>query len=86
MSGVNKEYILFPKSVTTFIRNIDDHWAIYIFFRAKEKDTLAKVNRANSISTTNWIFIIDKLLPLRTVIPEVIKLQDKKRKEKAHKN
>lgn len=86
MSCGNKEDILLPKSDTTIVGNVEDHSPIYIFFRTNGKDTLAEVNRKNSIITTNWIFNIDKRLPLRIVIPEVIKLQDKKRKEKAHKN
>lgn len=86
MSCGNKEDILLPKSDTTIVGNVEDHSPIYIFFRTNGKDTLAEVNRKNSIITTNWIFNIDKRLPLRIVIPEVMKLQDKKRKEKAHKN
>lgn len=82
----NKEDILLPKSNTTIVKNVEDHSPIYIFFRTKEKDTLAEVNRKNEIISTNWIFNIDKRLPLRLVIPEVIKLQNKKREEKAHKN
>lgn len=82
----NKEDILLPKSGTTVISDVQDHSPIYIFFRINEKDTLAEVNRKNSIITTNWILNIDKRLPLKLVIPEVMKLQDKKRKEKAHQN
>ncbi|HEY6142788.1 MAG TPA: hypothetical protein VIV55_05065 [Flavobacterium sp.] len=82
----NKEDILLPKSNVTMVSNIVDHSPIYIFFRTNGKDTLAEVNRKNSIITTNWIFNIDKRLPLRLVIPEVMKLQEKKRKEVAHKN
>jgi hypothetical protein len=82
----NKEDILLPKSNITIVKNVIDHSPIYIFFRTKEKDTLAEVNRKNEIISTNWIFNIDKRLPLRLVIPEVVKLQNKKREEKAHKN
>ncbi|MFE3867157.1 hypothetical protein ACFX5E_03600 [Flavobacterium sp. LS2P90] len=82
----NKEDILLPKSDTTVVKTVEDHSPIYIFFRTKGKDTLAEVNRKNEIISTNWIFNIDKRLPLRLVIPEVIKLQNKKREEKAHKN
>lgn len=82
----NKEDIQLPKSDTTVVSDVRDHSPIYIFFRVNEKDTLAEVNRKNSISTTNWIFNIDKRLPLKLVIPEVIKMQDKKRNEKVHKN
>jgi hypothetical protein len=82
----NKEDILLPKSNVTIVGNVVDHSPIYIFFRTKGKDTLAEVNKKNEIITTNWIFNIDKRLPLRLVIPEVMKLQEKKRNEVAHKN
>jgi hypothetical protein len=82
----NKEDILLPKSNVTIVSDVVDHSPIYIFFRTKGKDTLAEVNRKNSIISTNWILNIDKRLPLRLVIPEVMKLQEKKRNEVAHKN
>ena len=82
----NKEDILIPKSDVTIVSDVKDHSPIYIFFRTKGKDTLAEVNRKNSIISTNWILNIDKRLPLRFVIPEVMKLQEKKRSEVAHKN
>lgn len=82
----NKETVLLPKSDTTIVKNVVDHSPIYIFFRNRDKDTVAEVNRKNSIISTNWILNIDKRLPLRLVIPAVIKLQEKKREEKAHKN
>lgn len=86
LSCGNKEDILLPKSNVTIVSDVKDHSPIYIFFRTKGKDTLAEVNRKNSIITTNWILNIDKRLPLRLVIPEVMKLQEKKRNEVAHKN
>ena len=85
LSCGNKEEILLPKSNVTIVSDIKDHSPIYIFSRTKEKDTLAEVNRKNSITSTNWILNIDKRLPLRLVIPEVMKLQDKKRNS-AHKS
>ena len=86
LSCGNKENILLPKSNVTIVSDVKDHSPIYIFFRTKGKDTLAEVNLKNSIISTNWILNIDKRLPLRLVIPEVMKLQQKKREEKAHKN
>lgn len=82
----NKEDVLLPKSDRTIVKDIVDLSPIYIFFRTNGKDTLAEVNRKNSISTTNWVLNIDKRLPLKLVIPEVIKLQEKKRGDSAHKN
>jgi hypothetical protein len=77
---------LLPKSNLSIVSNVKDHSPIYIFFRTEEKDTIALVNKNNSIISTNWILNIDKLLPLRLVIPEVIKLQEGKRTEVAYKN
>ena len=83
--GNNKE-VLLPKSDVTIVKTIDNHSPIYIFFKSDGKDTIAEVNRKNEIISTNWIFNIDKRLPLRLVIPEVMKLQEKKSSEKMHKN
>src|SRR6478609_5722354 len=86
LSCGNKKDIFLPKSDVTMVSNVEDHSPIYIFFRTNGKDTLAEVNRKNSIISTNWILNIDKRLPLKLVIPEVMKLQEKKRTEVAHKN
>lgn len=82
----NKEDILLPKTDRSIVKEVVDLSPIYIFFRIKGKDTLAEVNRKNSIITTNWVLNIDKRLPLRLVIPEVMKLQQRKREEKEHRN
>jgi len=82
----NKEDILLPKADRSVVKEVVDLSPIYIFFRTKGKDTLAEVNRKNSIITTNWILNIDKRLSLRLVIPEVMKLQQRKREEKEHRN
>ncbi|OXG06649.1 hypothetical protein BC749_102574 [Flavobacterium araucananum] len=81
-----KEDVLLPKTNVSVVKDVQDHSPIYIFFKTEGKDTIADVNRKNSIISTNWIFNIDKRLPLKLVIPEVLKLQEKKRAEKAHKN
>ncbi len=81
----NKETILLPKSDVTIVKEVQDFSPIYLFFKTKGKDTLLEVNRKNSISSTNWIFHIDKRLPLRLVVPEIIKLQAKK-EGSAHKS
>jgi len=73
----NKE-IQLPKADKTIVADVQEHSPIYIFFKIEGKDTIADVNRKNSIVSTNWIFNIDKRLPLRLVIPELIKLQAKK--------
>lgn len=77
ISCQNKE-VLLPELNTTIIENVNNHSLVYFFFETKKNDTLIDVNRNNTISSTNWIFNIDKRLPLKLVIPEIVKLQAKK--------
>ena len=77
--------VLLPQVDHTIIAKIEDHSPIYMFFKTEGKDTLVDVNRRNSISSTNWVFNIDKRLPLLIVVPELIKLQAKK-EGSAHKS
>lgn len=81
-----EQTILLPKSNVSLVKEVEDLSPVYIFFETNDKDTLADVNRKNTIISTNWVFNIDKRLPLRIAIPEIMKLQDKKRKDSAHKN
>lgn len=77
ISCQNKE-VLLSQANETVVADVKDHSPIYFFFKTEEKDTLVDVNRNNSISSTNWLFNIDKRLPLRKVILEIKKLQSKK--------
>lgn len=77
LSCQDKE-VLLSQANETVVADVKDHSPIYFFFKTEEKDTLVEVNRNNSISSTNWLFNIDTRLPLRKVILEVKKLQNKK--------
>ncbi len=81
-----KEDVLLPKSNVSIVKDVQDHSPIYIFFKIEGKDTIADLNRKSAIISTNWILNIDKRLPLKLVIPQVMKMQEKKRNEKMHQN
>ncbi|MDP5200496.1 hypothetical protein [Flavobacterium sp. DG2-3] len=81
-----KQDVLLPKSNLTVVKDVQDHSPIYIFFKKEGNDTIADLNRKSAIISTNWIFNIDKRLPLKLVMPHVIKMQEKKRADSAHKN
>jgi hypothetical protein len=80
MACEGKKEIQLPKSNQSLITTIGEHSPVYIFFALKGKDTIADLNRNNTISSTHWVFNIDKRLPLRLVIPQVMKMQAKKEK------
>lgn len=81
----NKKEVLLPQIPETVVADIKDHSPIYMFFETNGNDTLIQVNRKNSIVSTNWLFNIDKRLPLKLVIPEIQNLQAKKENSE-HKN
>ncbi len=76
----NNEKMLLPKANKTIVKEVYDHSPIYLFFSVKGKDTLAELNRKNAIGTSNWIFNIDKRLPLKTVIPQLQFMKEKRKK------
>ena len=81
----NEKEVLLPEVDTTIVEKVENLSPIYIFFEVKGKDTVAELNRKNAISSTNFIFNIDKRLPLKFVLPEVIKAVAKK-EASAHKD
>ena len=81
----NEKEVLLPEVDTTIVEKVENLSPIYIFLEVKGKDTVAELNRKNAISSTNFIFNIDKRLPLKLVLPEVIKAVAKK-EASAHKD
>jgi hypothetical protein len=75
----DKEIVALPKAAVSIVKEVYDHSPVYVFFRINANDTLAELNRKNIIGTTNWIFNIDKKLPLNRVIPEIVFMQNKKK-------
>lgn len=78
-----KKEILLPKADVTVVKTISDISKIDFFFKTENKDTLAEINKNAIITATNWVFNIDKRLPLKTILPDIIKLQEKKLKKKS---
>lgn len=74
------------QAVETIDSTLVDHSPVYLFFETKGNDTIIEINRKNTIGTTNWIFNVDKRLPLKLAIPEIIKLQEKRRSPSMHEN
>jgi len=73
----SKQELKIPTLNISGIQELQNHSQIWLFFKIENNDTIAKVNRKNSISTTHWIYNIDKRLPLKTFIPTLTKLKYK---------
>lgn len=77
MVGCAKKELKIPTLAEKGIQELHNHSQVWLFFEVKNNDTVAVVNRKNTISTTHWIYNIDKRLPLKAIIPSIVKLQDK---------
>lgn len=77
--------ILLPEIVHADVTEVLDVSPVYIFYDETKTDSL-ELNRANMITSTNWLVNVDKRLLLSQVIPKIMMLQDKKRNAEIHKN
>lgn len=77
MLGCAKKELKIPTLAEKGIQELQNHSQVWLFYEVKNNDTIAVVNKKNTISTTHWIYNIDKHLPLKAIIPDIIQLQDK---------
>jgi hypothetical protein len=81
-----KKEVLLPVAKETIVSDVKDYYSIDFFFKLEEgeesKDTLIEIVQSDKIHSAIWSFNIDKRLPLRKVILEIKKLQNKKRENK----
>ena len=76
-----KKEIFVPQSDVSLVTEITDFTPVSMLFEtSKDGEINIDVKNKGLITQTHWIFEIDKRLPLKLVIPEVEKLQAKKRK------
>src|SRR5690606_34637928 len=74
-----------PEIESAPISEVNDISAAYIFYDENKPDSV-ELNRNNLISTTNWLFNVDKRLMLKQSIPQIKLLQEKRRNAQLHKN
>lgn len=73
----SKKEIKIPTLGIKGLQEIHNHSQVWMFFDIQGNDTIAKLNRKNTISTTHWIFNIDKKLPLKAIISNISTLKYK---------
>lgn len=80
-----EKIIQLPEIHNASITKVLDVSPAYIFYDETKQDSV-ELNRKNLIISTNWLVNVDKRLTLEQALPSIIKLQDKKRNAKMHKN
>lgn len=84
-SACNKRAVMLPQvSGSNLQKEITDYSTIYIFF--DENTGLAELNKNNLITSTHWVFNVDKRLSLFEVGKHIVALQEKKNTPSLHKN
>lgn len=73
----SKKEVKIPTLSELGIQEIQNYSEVWMFFQLTDNDTIADINRKNTISTTHWIYNIDKRLPLKSIIPSIIILKYK---------
>ena len=73
----SKKELKVPVISAAGIQEVLDHSQVWIFLENKNNKVTANINRKNTISSTNWIYNIDKNLPLHTFINSLSELQEK---------
>lgn len=76
-ASCSKKEIQVPVISIEGIQEIKNFSEVWVFFEVKNSDTVATLNRSNTIISTNWVYNIDKKLPLKKVIPVLKKMQYK---------
>jgi len=84
LTSCNKQELKLPRVHTQAVNKVYNNSAVWIFYTIKNKDTLAELNRNNSIQTTNWLFNIDRRLTLKQIYKPFRRLLEKRQKKSIH--
>ena len=80
----NKSVKLPVLDVTGIQDTIYNNTQVWIFFERQGNDTVTKLNRNNTVSTTHWVFNIDRRLTLKQIVPHLQDLFAKREKPSLH--
>lgn len=73
----SKKEVKIPVLPVKGLQELHNHSQIWFFFKEKNGDTVANINRNNAIISTHWIYNVDRRLPLKAIIPAIEKFKDK---------
>jgi hypothetical protein len=77
----NKKQVKVPLVAMQGEEEVANNSVIWFFY---DKNGNLSLNEKNRISSTNWFFNVDKRLPLKKIMPEVIRLFNKHNEKSPH--
>lgn len=72
-----REEVKLPQIAMEGETEIQNHSEVWMFYKENEAESPLKLNKNNTISTTHWLYNIDKRLQLKHIIPELQELRYK---------
>lgn len=84
-TACKKQEIQLPLINSPGLSEIQNHSSIWIFRDSTNAGIVPRLNKNNKIINTHWIYNIDKRLPMKDVLPLLIKMQENKNKPSMHK-
>jgi len=75
LNSCQKKEVQLPKLGVKGVVDVYNTSKIWIFFDVVKGDTIGVFNKNNKIADTNLIFNIDKRLPVKEVLPKIMKVK-----------
>lgn len=75
--GCSNKEVKIPILPVKGLQELHDHSQIWIFFKTKNNDTIADINRNNTIISTHWIYNVDRRIPLKKIANSLEKFKHK---------
>lgn len=75
LNSCQKKEVQLPKLGVKGVTDVYNTSKIWIFFNVVKGDTVGVFNKNNKIADTNLIFNIDKRLPIKEVLPRIMKVK-----------
>lgn len=73
----DKKEVQLPRIGMEGIHQVQNHSEIWMFYNESNAESPFELNKNNTISTTHWLYNIDKRIPLQYIIPQLTSLKYK---------
>ncbi|PID67497.1 MAG: hypothetical protein CR968_06445 [Flavobacteriia bacterium] len=84
LTACHNKSVQLPQIPAKGVTDVYNHSQIWAFYKEKDNNVIADVNKNNIITTTHWIINIDKRLPMSQVAPVLTMIQAKRAKRTVH--
>lgn len=85
LNACSKKEVKLPLIDVDTTTEIQNHSSIWVFYGTENGEDQAELNKNNKITTTHWIFNIDRRLNMEALIPVLEQMQEERNRDSMHK-